>query len=204
MACLHPGGSFQRRATALLLLEVLRVQVGPIWTTVDSASAGLSWTEPEAAILLAVLGDNYEINRLSAFNLLQTVPWPLQGLESATGNLAQLVSNEAALQSDLSARDLHVDVLIRRAVHLTGRLHQARSHEGALLFALVFTLAVQQRDGQADPAIFSRADKAVQLLRLVERHLERPPLHSHVDKELSFTQQLVHLTITRVSCGERK
>lgn len=164
--------------------------MGPAWSAVEPECVRLSWTHSEVQTLRLVLGDMYEINRLAAFNLLQSVAWSLSGDADMASVLAR--SAEEALPDGL-ASDMYTEGLA-----LTTRLPQGRAHGGALLIAMVFARCVQGRGPAASAAVLSRADKASQLQRNVSSHSSVSGLQGSAASEAVFYARLLTTVEARV------
>lgn len=102
--CLRPDGCFQRRATGLLILDLIKCELSSKLSSILAWSKGLRndhalqtfdmvqdevlmLSNEHAQLLLGTLHDPYEVNRVASFNLLHHFNWyacelPLSGTQT--------------------------------------------------------------------------------------------------------------------------
>lgn len=192
------GASFPRHAAALQLLEVLHRHLAPIWSLIDPAGKPFAWDAVEVQALLALFQDAFDVNRLAAFNLLQSVPWELNGEAAFVAALS--VGSELDL---LRVDNGTAAALFQRGLSETAYMSQAYSHSGALLLALVFARCVQQRSSARNPAQLGRSEKSAQLQKIVDRHAA-DVLEDHTAAETVFVSALLAVLRQRVRKSEER
>ena len=175
IASLDLNCSFQRRNTALTILDAMAAKLTAVWPSIGGCA--FMWQDAEIGQLLALFRDAFDINRLAAFNLLQRVPWTLEAKpelaaliqQSADGTIDALAlaqgEQAAAPPSDMAP---DAPALLRLGFRATSQMSHAASNSGALMLALLFAQGVQERQADRLPAVLGRSEKMSYLQKTVE------------------------------------
>lgn len=202
MASLDLNCSFQRRNTALTILDAMAAKLAPVWETVYGTA--FVWEAEEVACLLALFRDAFDINRLAAFNLLQRVSWPLDDGDRLVSLLQQgpqtAVDEHLAMQAAEPAASDGVPgalALFHVGFRASSQMSHAASNSGALVFALLFAQVVQGRRADNLPATLGRSEKMSYLQKTVE-NISTKLDQADAAKEATFIATLFRILELRV------
>ncbi|XP_064489031.1 tRNA (32-2'-O)-methyltransferase regulator THADA-like isoform X3 [Ornithodoros turicata] len=209
---LYPGANFNRRSTALQLLQLLAsIQASKGVNSVME----LKWTVHQSATLLQCLKDPYETNKVSALQLLRLVPASTLGFENDQ-RIHELF--EAALQLSRSARppdsvtaayllEFLADFdkttpMVQRLLNEKGATHNAclpeEGNSATLLSCLRLLLTELRHQLEVAKGNIIEAASCGPMygtLRCVRSLLSKVPWRSLLQNQLQFWQTLLDDTI---------